>query len=130
MLIISSIGRTGLNLAFACIVILLVSCKQSTHPVVLLTYHRCQDIPWSAQDILQIIGRVWRHGQTKEVLVYRVLALGTTDIIVSGVAMHKQHMLQGFLQKPDGKRESVLFRSSLYLHLRHDIRNAATFEGW
>jgi TATA-binding protein-associated factor len=62
-----------------------------------------QDQPWSAQEERQIIGRAWRQPQWKTVKVYHLLALDTTDVLMSSVARGKQEMLQTFLAEKQGR---------------------------
>jgi SNF2 family DNA or RNA helicase len=62
-----------------------------------------QDQPWSAQDERQIIGQAWRQLQKKTVKVYHLLALDTTDVLMSSVARGKQEMLETFLLKKQGQ---------------------------
>jgi SNF2 family DNA or RNA helicase len=39
-------------------------------------------VPWSLEDYEQFIQRVWRQGQTRRVIVYRILAQDTVDLDV------------------------------------------------
>ncbi|KAG0693135.1 P-loop containing nucleoside triphosphate hydrolase protein, partial [Suillus ampliporus] len=63
ILIFSSVGAVGLNLTAASVVILFDQC-------------------WSRMLVNQIIGRAWRLGQEKEVVVYNMVALGTVDVLM------------------------------------------------
>ncbi len=73
--LLSNVGLVGLNLAFANIMIIV-------------------DNLWSAQDYDQLVGRVWRHGQQKNVTNYHILALHTSDIFFTTVAEDKGFMHQ------------------------------------
>ncbi|GLB33117.1 putative helicase [Lyophyllum shimeji] len=84
VLIVSSVGSTGLNLTAASVVIFL-------------------DQPWSAQDELQIRGRAHRQPQKKVVKCYHILADDTADVVLAALARGKQDMLESFLQKDTGK---------------------------
>ncbi|KAF8872160.1 hypothetical protein BD779DRAFT_1679866 [Infundibulicybe gibba] len=76
----SSVGATGLNLACADVVILF-------------------DTVWSELTSVQIVGRAHRLGQKKQVHVYRLAALGTTDVIMSSLARSKDEMLNALVTK-------------------------------
>ncbi|TFK64365.1 P-loop containing nucleoside triphosphate hydrolase protein [Pluteus cervinus] len=90
VLLLSSVGITGLNLACASIVIF-------------------YDQVWSAVTAAQVIGRAYRFGQRLEVQVYNILALGTSDVIMTSMAGSKGKMLEGLLTKSrDEYMESVL----------------------
>ncbi|KDQ05985.1 hypothetical protein BOTBODRAFT_87105, partial [Botryobasidium botryosum FD-172 SS1] len=77
VLIISSIGTTGLNVPRACVMIYM-------------------EQVWSAAEERQINGRLCRSGQTEHVFVYKPLAARTTDVIMSGMARGKDQMLRVF----------------------------------
>jgi SNF2 family DNA or RNA helicase len=100
VLIISSVGSTGLNLSAASAVIFLVS---------VVVHHwlafsiSLQDQPWSAQDERQIRGRAHRQPQTKVVKCFHILADGTADIVLSYMAGGKKTMMETFLEKDAGK---------------------------
>jgi SNF2 family DNA or RNA helicase len=55
-----------------------------------------QDTLWSAQEDRQLIGRLWRNGQDKIVIVYRVIALGTTDVLLNNIAFDKEAIMDAF----------------------------------
>ncbi|KAM6491331.1 P-loop containing nucleoside triphosphate hydrolase protein [Amanita muscaria] len=80
VLLFSSVGAAGLNLACADVVIL-------------------YDMVWSDQATIQIIGRAHRLGQEKPVHVYHLLAVGTTDVIISSMAREKNDMLKALLTR-------------------------------
>ena len=54
---------------------------------------------WSDQATVQIVGRAHRLGQTRPVYVYHLLAVGTTDVIISSMAREKNDMLQALLTR-------------------------------
>ncbi|KAJ3494060.1 hypothetical protein NLJ89_g10889 [Agrocybe chaxingu] len=84
ILIVSSVGSSGLNLSRANVIIFL-------------------DQPWSAQDERQIRGRAHRQPQKKEVTCYHLLANNTADVILSGLARGKGDMMEAFLKKETGQ---------------------------
>ncbi|KAF9491153.1 hypothetical protein BDN71DRAFT_1510617 [Pleurotus eryngii] len=80
VLLFSSVGSVGLNLTCADVVIML-------------------DTIWSQVGIEQIIGRSARLTQQKPVHVYYLIALQTTDVLMSTLAQEKGEMLQTLLTK-------------------------------
>ena len=66
---------------------------------------------WSAQDQLQIRGRVHRPPQKKIVRCYYILADETADIILAALAQGKHHMMAGFLTQDRGKGLFFLLHS-------------------
>lgn len=104
VLAVSSIGTTGINLAFCRVIIFLVCSidRLFFHPLIQLR----QDQPWSAQDVRQMRGRVHRQPQKHKVHCYHLLANETADILVSDMAQGKQGMMDAYLDKPAGKGTS------------------------
>ncbi|KJA15384.1 hypothetical protein HYPSUDRAFT_207935 [Hypholoma sublateritium FD-334 SS-4] len=84
VLALSSVGTTGINLAFCSLIIFL-------------------DQPWSAQDVLQMTGRVHRQPQKKPVLSIHLLGNETADVLVANMAEGKQDMMEAFLSKKAGQ---------------------------
>ncbi|KAF5347355.1 hypothetical protein D9756_010004 [Leucocoprinus leucothites] len=80
VLVFSSVGSAGLNLAIADVVIFF-------------------DQPWSAQDERQIRGRAHRQPQDKIVKVISLLAMDSADTLMYEVARGKQNMFDAFMQK-------------------------------
>ncbi|KAJ8690094.1 hypothetical protein PTI98_012931 [Pleurotus ostreatus] len=78
VLIISSVGSTGLNLAIANIVVFV-------------------DQPWSALEQHQIENRCYRQPQKKDVLCFMLLIRGTADIILASHALGKRDLSESFL---------------------------------
>jgi len=78
---------------------------------------RCQDVSWSGVYQAQIDGRAWRYGQKMEVLVYHLLARGTTDIIMNGNALEKHSMMSALLDREENQSECALFSVSIVAHL-------------
>ncbi|KAJ2985714.1 hypothetical protein NUW54_g10059 [Trametes sanguinea] len=74
----SNVGTVGLNIAFANIVVIV-------------------DNLWSAQEMEQLIGRVWRHPQSKQVLIYSLIAVGTSDVFLNTISRDKGTMQSGFM---------------------------------
>ncbi|GJE99781.1 hypothetical protein PsYK624_160520 [Phanerochaete sordida] len=89
VLIVTSVGITGLNLDCANIVIFLSSM-------------------WSGQEDRQFIGRVWRSPQTKPVLVYRPLAMEVNESSLSNIAFSKEEMHDDFISPADDERSSLI----------------------
>ncbi|KAG5634213.1 hypothetical protein H0H81_002857 [Sphagnurus paluster] len=102
VLIISSVGTTGLNLTIANIIIFLVQ-------------------PWSAQDERQIHGRALRQGQKKRVVCYHPLANGTADIVLSALAREKHELLEAFLEKQDGRDMLDLMSGKMITYASDDF---------
>ncbi|KAF8595568.1 hypothetical protein BDV93DRAFT_564271 [Ceratobasidium sp. AG-I] len=93
IMIISSVGTTGLNLTVASIVIFMSGL-------------------WSEMEAAQMSGRVWRDGQTEQVVIYRVLCPGSPDELLGGIAsgkviMHKWFVDNELLQKKWFHRENT-----------------------
>lgn len=80
VLLFSSVGATGLNMAEA---------NRLIH----------YDSNWSAVEQDQINGRVWRFGQKHEVEIYHLLALDTADIAMHTLANDKHSLVAGLLTK-------------------------------
>ncbi|CAE7106900.1 unnamed protein product [Rhizoctonia solani] len=74
VLLMSNVGTTGLNLTMASVVIFLSGL-------------------WSGMEIKQTIGRVWRAGQSLTVIIHHILAPGTADVVLAGLAGDKVLML-------------------------------------
>ncbi|KAG1718438.1 P-loop containing nucleoside triphosphate hydrolase protein, partial [Suillus lakei] len=85
VLIFSSVGAVGLNLTAATVVVLFDQC-------------------WSRMLVNQIIGRAWRLGQQKEVVVYNMVSLGTVDVLMLHHGEGKGNMLKQFLTANSGTR--------------------------
>lgn len=116
VLIISLVGSTGLNLTAGTVIIHQV-CFSGILMSLLRFANLQQDIVWS--DVLrdQIDGRLHRRGQELPVTSYRILARGTTDIMMSGMATAKSEMLQGFMGKPSGRFIFQVFTVQAWLTL-------------
>lgn len=56
-----------------------------------------QDTTWSAQEDEQAIGRILRYGQQRDVIIYRLIALGSADIILNNISFSKGIMHQAFV---------------------------------
>ncbi|KAI0730232.1 P-loop containing nucleoside triphosphate hydrolase protein, partial [Fomitopsis betulina] len=79
VLLMSSVGTVGLNITCAHIVVFL-------------------DTTWSAQDDNQTIGRVWRMGQQRQVIVYRLIAIGSPDVFLNTISFGKAFMHAAFVK--------------------------------
>ncbi|KAG6848956.1 hypothetical protein H0H93_012463 [Arthromyces matolae] len=78
VILLSSVGSAGLNLAIADVVIFF-------------------DQPWSAQDERQIIGRAHRQPQKKVVKTIYLLAENTAEILIHNLAKGKANMFEFFI---------------------------------
>ncbi|KAG8739125.1 hypothetical protein FRC10_006123 [Ceratobasidium sp. 414] len=78
IMLISNVGAAGLNLTAASIIILVSGV-------------------WSGQERMQIIGRVWRYGQWRDVVVVDIIAPGSIDLALAGYANGKTMMSDSFL---------------------------------
>jgi hypothetical protein len=67
-----------------------------------------KDQPWSAQDERQLIGRIWRQPQSKQVKIIHLLAIDTTDIVLHSQAQGKAFMLDLFLDRPESTSEIIM----------------------
>jgi superfamily II DNA or RNA helicase len=56
-----------------------------------------QDPLFSNQEFRQIVGRVWRYPQQRQVIVYHLLALGAADTILQQIAGNKDKLLEAFV---------------------------------
>ena len=52
---------------------------------------------WSGIYQQQINGRVWRYGQIHPVIIYHLLACGTTDIVMNGMANEKNTLIRALV---------------------------------
>jgi hypothetical protein len=55
-----------------------------------------QDCFWSAQDDDQLIGRVHRYPQCKEVFVYRLIAARTADVMLNNLCFAMADLIRLF----------------------------------
>ncbi|KAB5587967.1 SNF2-related protein [Ceratobasidium theobromae] len=78
IMIISNVGAAGLNLTAASVVIFVSGV-------------------WSGQEKRQIIGRAWRYGQTRDVVVLDIVAPGGIDLALLGYADGKTCLSDKFL---------------------------------
>lgn len=101
VLIFSSVGSAGLNLAVADVVIFFVSAPPFYAQVLFI--EQLQDQPWSAQDERQIRGRAHRQPQKKDVKVIHLLASDSADLLMHSLARGKRDMFDAFVNKELGK---------------------------
>jgi hypothetical protein len=95
VLLLSSVGTTGINLASANILIIMVKelkagCWQGTDRITK------QDPLFSNQAFRQILGRVWRDPQLLQVIVYLLVLSQTADTILLDIAENKDTLLNAF----------------------------------
>lgn len=102
VLLFSAVGTTGYNLADAALVIHFVRlCFFAFTSYLTLV----KDQNWSLILDQQIDGRAWRLGQKFDVLIYHILALGTTDTLMHSMANEKDAMLLGLVRRDCEKGE-------------------------
>lgn len=97
VLVLSQVGLQGLNLQMANHLIFAVSSLFFNHLERYLTVPSAQDVVWSGQTEVQIIGRVHRQLQLKQVYIYMLMSEGTSDVIMSNLATLKEGLLVHFL---------------------------------
>ncbi|KAH9828575.1 P-loop containing nucleoside triphosphate hydrolase protein [Rhodofomes roseus] len=102
VLVMSSVGATGLNLAWANIMIFV-------------------DTTWSAQEDEQAIGRILRFGQKSDVLIYYLITLASVDVLLNTIAFDKGVMHQAFMEADfELKRVVMLLLGNKIAHLIGD----------
>ncbi|THH21443.1 hypothetical protein EUX98_g8376 [Antrodiella citrinella] len=79
VMILSSVGIMGLNLASACVIIVL-------------------DMLWSALEDEQLIGRVQRFPQVKDVVVYRLVGDKSPDVFLNNMSFNKLSVAKAFAE--------------------------------
>jgi hypothetical protein len=99
ILLISSVGTTGLNLTVASVVIFVVSLLMNRHILRRGWLTISKSGLWSGQETKQTIGRVWRHGQIDPVVVYHVIAPNSVDEVLLGYANGKTLQMERFMLK-------------------------------
>ncbi|KIP01229.1 hypothetical protein PHLGIDRAFT_123540, partial [Phlebiopsis gigantea 11061_1 CR5-6] len=77
VLVMSQVGIAGLNLDCASILIIV-------------------DVLWSALEDRQLQGRLNRRPQSKQVIVYRLIAWATPDVILNNISFTKEKMMAAF----------------------------------
>ncbi|KAJ3564157.1 hypothetical protein NP233_g8477 [Leucocoprinus birnbaumii] len=110
VLIFSSVGSAGLNLAIADVVIFF-------------------DQPWSAQDEQQIRGRAHRQPQNKVVKVIYLLAKDSADLLLHGVARGKRDMFNAFMNSKLAEEFQALLQGQALDISPLDDPNADNDEG-
>jgi hypothetical protein len=111
VLFVSNVGMTGLNIDCANIVIILV--KYSAYAIgYCISDLDFQDVMWSKQDEMQLIGRVWRRPQSKQVYVYRLLGTPSPDTFLSSMSHNKAVMHSTFMGSESGWREFLFLFDS------------------
>jgi hypothetical protein len=94
VLLLSQVGLTGLNLDCANILVILVS----TEVVGQRYVNSVQDVLWSGLDDRQLVGRLHRQPQEKQVYVYRLLSMRTPDMILSRISVGKQRLHENLMR--------------------------------
>ncbi|KJA15108.1 hypothetical protein HYPSUDRAFT_208169 [Hypholoma sublateritium FD-334 SS-4] len=116
VLALLSIRTTGINLVFCSMIMFL-------------------DQPWSAQDVLQMTGRVHRQPQKNPILSIHLLGNETTNILVTSMAEGKQDMMEVFLSKKAGQggggdvnneNEDSISTASIKTHVKKIMVSNAT----
>ena len=65
-------------------------------------------MPWSAQDIEQLLGRAFRPPQQKRVIMYQLVLAGTSDVFINNVSEDKGVMHRALMNVPLALRTSCL----------------------
>ena len=96
--LLSQVGTEGLNISEANILIILVHffLRAQLLRVADSLLRSIQDTMWSRQEDTQLIGRVWRLPQDKNVIVYRLMMKDSTDILLNVISFTKMQLLQAF----------------------------------
>jgi hypothetical protein len=107
VLVMSNVGTTGLNLQCANIMVVMVR-----HPIpsCALSHIFCQDTLWSAQEDNQLIGRIWRFPQSKDVHIYRLIAMNTQDIFLNNISFDKAAIHNAFTGSTPNMRRLTRLR--------------------
>ncbi|EJF55641.1 hypothetical protein DICSQDRAFT_73286 [Dichomitus squalens LYAD-421 SS1] len=87
VLLLSNVGAVGLNIPGANILIVL-------------------DQLWSHQELMQLVGRVWRPPQPKDVIVYAPVLEHSTDMFLSVLSFTKAELLSAFTSGSKSLRKS------------------------
>jgi SNF2 family DNA or RNA helicase len=80
-----------------------------------------QDVPWSFADLVQMIGRIWRQGQDKDVKVYSIYACCTPDDDLQGMSDNKAFMQKAFIGAIEQKQSSDNSKSIIFCIQVHCI---------
>ncbi|KAG8734345.1 hypothetical protein FRC11_005332 [Ceratobasidium sp. 423] len=89
IMVISNVGATGLNLTAGSVVVLVSNV-------------------WSGQEKNQIVGRVHRFGQVRDVVVYDIVAPDGIDLALSGYADSKTCLSNRFLMSQKKLKQAYL----------------------
>lgn len=65
---------------------------------------------WSHQELLQLIGRIWRHPQKKQVLVYQPCLEHATDMFLSVLSFSKNALLTAFTRSSKETSKYLLIK--------------------
>lgn len=106
ILVVSSVGVSGLNLQCANILVIMVcdAIHMSSHLI-----EELQDVLWSGQEDRQLIGRLQRRGQLKQVIIYRLIAWGTPDVYLNNISFTKEKMMDAFMSaSPSAMRKCLV----------------------
>jgi hypothetical protein len=93
VLLLSQVGLTGLNLDCANILVILVSTNKIAQHLI----NFAQDVLWSGLDDRQLVERLHRQPQEKQVFVYRLLSMRTPDMILSRISVGKQRLYENLM---------------------------------
>jgi hypothetical protein len=94
VLLLSQVGLTGLNLDCANILVILVSINIITQHLI----NFAQNVLWSGLDNCQLVGRLHRQPQEKQVYVYQLLSMCTPDMILSRISVGKQQLHKNLMR--------------------------------
>jgi hypothetical protein len=117
ILIISAVGMTGINLAAARVIILVVSSPKSAEILQNLTVNaHIQDQVFSDQEKKQLVGRIWRYPQQHVCIMYELILNNTCDEVLYNISQGKALMMESFIEGDSVGRtviESILEQSEL-----------------
>ena len=97
VLLISNVGSVGLNIAFANILIIVVSARTYDYNYYLVDVSAPKDVLWSVLNDQQLIGRVWRPPQHKRVHVYRLIGGNSADVLLNNLSFSKGLIQETFM---------------------------------
>ena len=92
-------GMTGLNLDCANFMIIMVSLFDRYFKWLMVTFCLLQDALWSGLEENQLVGRIYRQPQLKQVFVYKLIALRTPDSIIDSISNTKRELHEALMEK-------------------------------
>jgi hypothetical protein len=111
VIIISAIGMTGINLAAARVMIMVVGFASRPVDLPLLTLPM-QDQVFSNQEKRQFMGRIWRYPQKHVCIMYELILDDTCDDVIFNISQGKALMMDTFLEQGSA---SAAFMQSFFM---------------